>query len=181
MVKTGFRLVRVSNKPPKKRPSRAKPVPGFTGAEVERLTAVKKRCLANWVKEGLVPAPVFRGRGTRYTRAQLARILMVKKLRGDFLPVGAVKKTLARLTEVEIEARVELAKLLGETPAPSGAGGGVALSGEPSAAPPAGPQAERWQRLELVPGLEVHARQEPALIDLANEIFRQFIASRQRR
>jgi DNA-binding transcriptional MerR regulator len=157
-------------KPPGPRKSRAKPVEGFSGVDIERLARVTRRRLINWVKDGLVPAPIFRGRATRYSRAQLARILVVKKLRDDLVPIWQVKKNLAQMTEAQMEAFSELAKVLGEQPPPA----------PPPPAPPASVStsvevqgtAERWQRIVLTPGIELHARQTPELIEIANEIFK---------
>ena len=117
----------------------AGPAGGYTIGELAREAGVSERTIRSWYKQGLFVPPPFAGPATRYEREHRARILAIQKLRREGLRMAAIKQRIAKMPLSEVEA----------------------LLAPPPAAPrPPPPEptytAERWERIVLVPGLEVH-------------------------
>jgi len=113
--------------------------------EIAELGGVSRRTIRYYVQEGLLPPPHGLGRGARYDRGHLERLLLIK----DFQEQG---RTLQ-------EVRQAL-----------GAGGATDNSPRASASVPAPVSRSRWTRLEILPGLELQvskARQIPSAAKLA--------------
>jgi DNA-binding transcriptional MerR regulator len=105
-----------------------------------------------YVQRGLLPAPAFKGRDTVYEAEHLVRLKAIKRLQDRFLPLDAIQVELARLSADELKALAE------GTDAPSGpvpAPHPPRLPGPPPPPLPSPPSA-RWERWELLPGLELH-------------------------
>jgi DNA-binding transcriptional MerR regulator len=167
----------------RKRKPRRPPGPGLTIAELERLTLVPRRSVADYVRRGLLVAPEFRGTATRYQREHLLRLLGIRLLKAE--GVTSLKQIHARLQTMgsqELESwvlarplRSEVAQVLGasrpqrtvtsERPAIAATGGSAAV-----------PRAT-WQRVEFLPGLELTWREDAGpLVQQLAERFTQQLA-----
>lgn len=124
-------------------------------AQLTAQTGVGRAAIYNWVREGLLPRPGRRGRGARYDAAFVARVERIRDLREKNRLHTAIRHALA--TE--------------PPPLPP-----VAPAVPPDTSPPTSIAAEKWERLTLLPGLEVSYRADggPVLRRLAEEIWRQF-------
>jgi len=100
--------------------------------ELADLGGVTRRTVRYYVQEGLLPPPLGLGRGRHYGAEHLERLLRVKSLQEQGLPLSAIQEALA-----------------------AGRDGGRAATSR--AAARAGPLARSaWSRLELLPGLELN-------------------------
>lgn len=115
---------------------------------------VAPRTVRYYVQRGLLPAPEFRGKDTAYGREHLARLRAIKVLQQAHLPLEEIQARLAGAGVDEIE-RIA-------TAAPPRAA--AALCPGPDAAPPApvagAPRGERWERVEIADGVELHVRSD---------------------
>ncbi|MEX2426461.1 MAG: helix-turn-helix domain-containing protein [Thermomicrobiaceae bacterium] len=102
----------------------------MTVAQLAERTGVPSRRIRFYVAQELLPPPVGRGRASYYTRHHLDRLQQILALREVNLGLDEIRE---RLGDVE---RV--------TPSPD-AGNPVAHS---------------WQRWEIIPGVEMHARDD---------------------
>ena len=130
--------------------------PGYLIDELARLTGATARSIRYWVRREVLPAPRHKGPQTRYAAGCVARIEALRLLQGQGASLRDIRRRFDNATPTEIEAWVH--------PAPP-----------PAAAPaPDAPawRAEGWQRLTLVPGLELHVRDDggEAVRQIANEI-----------
>jgi DNA-binding transcriptional MerR regulator len=96
---------------------------------------VTRRTVRYYVQQGLLPAPLGKGRGNHYGRAHLERLLQVKALQESGLSLDEVREELAR------PARPRAAAAM-----PAGVPG----------VPEVPAVASAWRRIELVPGVELH-------------------------
>ncbi|MCC6554843.1 MAG: MerR family transcriptional regulator [Polyangiaceae bacterium] len=109
-----------------------------------------------YLKRGILPAVEFRGGSTRYGDEHLARLRAIVRLRTEErLRLTAIKARLAKLSPSEIAA------LAAGT---EGGAAGAAVSPPPRAASSPAPVAggEVWERIALLPGLELHVRRDAA-------------------
>jgi DNA-binding transcriptional MerR regulator len=109
--------------------------------ELETKLGVPRRVVHSWVARGLLPSPLRRGPKTRYDEATVLRIKAIGVLRARRMRLDAIKRWLLMATRDQLEALVQ-------PPAPPPAAGPTL---EPLAS-----SAERWERVRLVPGLELH-------------------------
>jgi DNA-binding transcriptional MerR regulator len=109
--------------------------------ELETKLGVPRRVVHSWVARGLLPPPLRRGPKTRYDEATVLRIRAIGVLRARRMGLDAIKRWLLTATRDQLEALVR-------PPAPPQAAAPVI---EPLAS-----SAERWERVKLVPGLELH-------------------------
>ncbi len=137
---------------------------GLTIEQLAQALTVTRRAIRFWVQRGVLPKPGFRGRGTRYSPSSVARIHAMRALQRQGLTLSEIRHRLDNATPDEIE---RLAASVAPAPA------------APEPEPIAALHAEQWQRLLLLPGLELHLRRgSPAVIvDIANQIARHYAAS----
>jgi hypothetical protein len=153
---------------------------GFTATELGARVGVGPRTVRFYLAERLLPPAVFRGRGTRYVREHLIRLAAVRQLqRTERLGMLALRRRLAVLSEAAIEQLAEA--FLREHPAGATASPALPEAATPVSAPAPAPSATvavRWQRLTLLPGLELHLSGEatPDTMRIANEIASPFVA-----
>lgn len=123
------------------------PEEGYTIDQIGRATGLTPRTIRYWTARGLLEPPPFRAAATRYGRDHLARLRAVQQLREQGLGLDVIR---ARL----------------DAPAP-------AAEQAPVRPPPPKYPAERWERIVLVPGVELHvnAAGGPMLRRMAEEIF----------
>lgn len=100
--------------------------------ELADLGGVTRRTVRYYVQEGLLPAPLGVGRGRHYGEQHLERLLKVKALQEQGMPLASIREVIdggsqrRMMTEMAAEA-----------------------------APAALPRSS-WSRLELVPGIELN-------------------------
>jgi predicted DNA-binding transcriptional regulator AlpA len=130
--------------------SRRKKLPGLTMHEMVAKTGTSRRKIYEWIHAGLLPKPTSSGRGVRYDDAFVERVMTIVRLRHE------------GLYRAEIRRHLESAPPEPEEPTPSEL--------------PVAPSSERWERLVLLPGLELSYRTDggPVLRRLAAEIWKQF-------
>jgi len=147
------------------------------------MTQVSVRTLRNYVAQGLLTPTEFRGTATRYQRRELLRLLLFMRARRETkLTLAAVKQELDLLQDSELEARVRT----GPTPVAAAAALGIAAEPEASnldakLAPALerwSPQLEMWQRVQLLPGLELLLGPDasPAARRAAQQICSEYLA-----
>lgn len=129
---------------------------GLTMHELTARTGTSKRKIYGWIQAGLLPAPTRNGRGARYDDTFVERVMTIVRLRREHVSVDEIRRRLADSPAKPVEA----APLLPV----------VAAVGLP---------AEQWERLVLLPGLELSYRTDggPGLRRLAAEIWKQFAAA----
>lgn len=136
-------------------------------------TGATPRAVRFYVERGLLPKAEGRGTGLIYTEEHVLRLRAVRHFRAQRLTVAQIRDRLARLSPAEL-AR------LGAPPSPPGASPPATLGpGTSRTTPAAGAAdaarswcAERWERVALLPGLELHVRADagPLIRRLAEEI-----------
>ena len=136
-----------------------------------------ERTVRYYLAEGLLPpAEEKQGTASVFGFEHLLRLLVIKKLQAEHLPIRAIRDLVAGKTERQLEgllgadqeraaggasrgeALSYLESLLKKGPPPSAAPQSLsppAPASAPQAAPSASPR-ETWARVELEPGLEVH-------------------------
>jgi DNA-binding transcriptional MerR regulator len=131
---------------------------------------VAPRTVRYYVQRGLLPAPEFRGRDTQYGRGHLLRLLAIKRLQQAGLPLDAIEARLTGASDKELERLGSNASVEVELPLPA-----------MPARPPmprvasAAPSPERWERVSLAPGLELHIKGDASVAArrIAREILDQ--------
>lgn len=146
-------------------------------------TGMSERAIRFYVQKKLLPPATHHGRGRNYTEEHMVRIRAIRRFRAERLSVKEMRVRFARLSAEELTA-------FGAAPpaqlAPSEVSGEGTPPGNSSAAAPphstaavqptlavhstaavqftsAGPSgAESWQRVTLLPGLEIHIRADAA-------------------
>ncbi|XXY47439.1 helix-turn-helix domain-containing protein [Sorangium sp. So ce269] len=116
---------------------------------------VAPRTVRYYVQRGLLPAPEFRGKDTAYGREHLARLRAIKALQQAHWPLEEIQARLAGagLDEVERIAAGALPPAAVRCAAP----------GDAPAPPPqvaGAPRGERWERVEIADGVELHVRSD---------------------
>lgn len=101
--------------------------------DLAALAGVTRRTIRFYVHEGLLPAPLGRGRGRHYGPAHLERLLEVKALQERGLPLEAIRS------------------------GPAAAAAPLERGGEGRRAAVSSRSARSaWTRLEILPGIELH-------------------------
>lgn len=76
MVRKRSRRTRIKDLGRKRKPRRP-PGPGWSISQLEALTSMTRRTIADYVRRGLLIAPDFRGTATRYQRVHLLRLVAI--------------------------------------------------------------------------------------------------------
>jgi DNA-binding transcriptional MerR regulator len=130
------------------------------------MTEVSVRTLRNYVAKRLLTPTEFRGTATRYQRRGLLRLLLLLRARKETkLTLAAIKRELDRLSECELEARLHTG------PLPAAAAAALGIPSPPAARTSDVEQPlerwtarlETWQRVQLLPGLELLLGPNPSL------------------
>jgi DNA-binding transcriptional MerR regulator len=133
----------------------------YTIAEVAAAAGVAPRTIRHWVRERLLPAPPFRGAATTYDRERFVRARAIARWRAQGLRLRAIRQRLAATPLAELE------RLVAPTPSP-----------DAPRVPPPPPTypAEAWERVVLLPGLELHVRPDAslALRRIAQDIYTHY-------
>lgn len=151
-------------------------------AELARLTGVKPRTIRLYVELRLLPRPKFRGVATEYGREHLLKLLAIQRFKRDAgrerIPIPTIQARLAALSAADLAAFAPPeAAPEARPPEPSRAEMPLAASPTITSAPLS--TAERWERVVLMRGLELHVAAEasPLLRRLAAEIVERYSAS----
>lgn len=162
----------------KRRPARKRlppPVDAFSATDLAEMTGVNARKLRFYVEQRLLPAPVFRGRGTRYSEEHLQRVAGIVALQREGHSLDTIRVRIANASPAKLAAwgrTVRAASGLGPertrevaSPAPV----------EVAAVQPAD-AGRLWERIPILPGLELHLRSgaSPHVLKVVREIEAQF-------
>ena len=135
----------------------------FTMPQLEQLTGVQARTLRHWIRKRLMPKPLGRGRGARYTQDHVLRAGAIRHLRSERASLNAIRNTLSQLNDEQIaalqpRANAPAADMIPEPPP------------EPSY------PFQTWEVVTLMDGLVllVSSGKGPALRRVANEIHRYY-------
>lgn len=83
------------------------PTRGWLKPELAALVYTRPSTISRYIKQRLIPAPVFRGTATRYQRIHLLSLLAIRSLRANGVTyIADLKKWLDRMTATELNAWV---------------------------------------------------------------------------
>lgn len=123
----------------------------FKLEELAKEAGVSARTVRYYVQRGLLPAPSFKGKDSAYGREHVVRLKAIRRLQERFLPLDAIQEELTRLPWAEIERIAE---------GRDGIAPRTVVPRVPEIPPPSprvpSPVGERWRRITLAPGLELH-------------------------
>jgi DNA-binding transcriptional MerR regulator len=160
------------------------------------LTGVTPRTIRYYVASGLLPSPGRVGPGTTYGESHLARLRLIRQLASEHLPLAEIRARLVSLDDATVRS---IAGAPATEPAPSSAadyirtvlaGSGHPLRagspGAPAVAAPKGsaptepfePGRSQWDRIVLVPDIELHIRR-PLTRQLNKRVERLIVIARQ--
>jgi DNA-binding transcriptional MerR regulator len=117
--------------------------------ELAAATGVSARTIRYYVQRGLLPAPDFRGKDTAYGREHLARLEAIRALQAAHLSLEEIQ---ARLTGRSL---AEIGRVAAH---PASAAPGGSAPAAPASLP--SPARERWERIVLAEGVELHVRSD---------------------
>ncbi len=75
--------------------------------ELAEKAGVTKRTIHYYMGRGLLPAPQGTGLGTTYSDEHLFRIILIKKLQDQYLPLDQIRKRIADMTLEEVRRSLE--------------------------------------------------------------------------
>jgi DNA-binding transcriptional MerR regulator len=137
--------------------------PGYSIEELSEASGLSPRGIRFYIARGLLPRPVFRGTATRYGQEYLDRLRAIARLRKGGKRLDVVRRELGKMTAEEI------ARLAAQD-APAGAPPPPVVPRPLARTLPAGflgpyrpalaRPSERWERVELCPGVELIVRGE---------------------
>lgn len=164
------------------RPKTPAPTNGWVIAELARLSHVPVRRLRYYVEHRLIEPMEFRGTATRYPRRELLRVLGFVRLRAETgAKLAVIKRKLDMLGERELEEWLSTQPVPAEAAAALGMSLNANAPGDASPAPSASSRsaASTWQRVCLLPGLElmIAAQATPAVLRAADRICKEYIGS----
>jgi DNA-binding transcriptional MerR regulator len=154
-------------------------VTSYKITDLAREAQVSPRTVRYYVQRGLLTGPVFHGRDTAYGHGHLLRLLVIKKLQQSHMPLDEIQARITGASDAALErmlAAEDAAPAESKAPSPRG---GPYRSPAPSEPPPqqsVSVGTERWDRIELMPGLELHVRSDagPEARRAAREIKSQY-------
>lgn len=131
---------------------------GYSIHELARLGGIATHTIRDWIGRGLLPHAHLGGPKSRYTEVHLQRIRAIKKLRSETLSLDAINARLASMSPQDLETFVN-----------------------PPATPPPQPEppfppSEKWRRLVLCPGLELHVADTVMHKRMAQQVYDDFLA-----
>ena len=91
----------------------------YTIEELSESTGITARTIRYYTTEGLLATPETRGRYALYSEAHLRRLQLVVMLKAAYLPLGAIKEKLARVSSANVTALVKGEPLVEEDAGPS--------------------------------------------------------------
>ncbi len=133
--------------------------------ELQDMAGVQARTVRHWIRQKLIPKPLGRGRGARYTEQHVLLARVVQQLRAQRLSLRAIRTRLAQLTPEQMAAML---------PKPRDAR--IAADGMPAPPPAPSYPSTSWEVVALMDGLVllVNSSKAPGLRRIANEIYRYY-------
>lgn len=89
-------------------------------ADLARLADVTTRTIRYYVAQGLLPSPETAGPATRYGEGHLARLLLIKRLQREHLPLAGIRVRLERMGDEEVRALLDATDSVAPDPSQSG-------------------------------------------------------------
>lgn len=164
--------------------------------ELAHSAGVTPRTIRYYIGQGLLPPPSGRGPGASYGREHLDRLLLIRRLQEEHLPLAEIRKQLEGLDDAAVSS------LMREPPAPPSSSAldyvrsvleprmslGPAEAGAPytrtppptSAPSVATGERSQWERIAVTADIEVHvrrplARKENRIVELLLEYARELV------
>ncbi|MEO5814493.1 MAG: MerR family transcriptional regulator [Gemmatimonadaceae bacterium] len=148
--------------------------------ELADRAGVSIRTVRYYIQQGLLHEPEARGPGAHYTEEHLDRLLLVKRLQKEHLPLAEIRKAIqsgAAEAAVPRSARDYVRSVLGKP--------GAEMQVSSSRAPmqqAEEPVRSQWERITLAPDIELHLRRPLSrgmnkkverLIDVARDLLEE--------
>ena len=130
-------------------------------------TGVTARTVRYYVQQGLLRSPGQSGPGAKYDGGHLARLLLIRRLQQEHLPLAEIRKRLQALDNSAVEQLLKqrpvhssAADYVRDVLSRSGKGAASALPVQrPAARPePVPPERSQWERIAISPDVELHIR-----------------------
>ena len=117
--------------------------------------------MRHWVRKRVLPKPIGKGRGARYTEAHVPRTKVTRQLRSQGTSLPAIRARLESLTEDQLRALLPPA---------------ASADGVPAPPPPPAYPAESWDVVALMDGLVllVNPKRGAALRRIAADIYKYY-------
>lgn len=139
-------------------------MPFYRLAELTAATGATPRTVRYYIVEGLLPPPQGVGPAAVYTDAHRDRLLLIARLKGEYLPLREIRRRLAAMNDNAVRAALQEPVATtpppAPDPAPTPAVAPVAASPPAPATPDPPPGGERWERITLADGIELHVRDD---------------------
>ncbi|CAN5307892.1 hypothetical protein BH09GEM1_BH09GEM1_18440 [soil metagenome] len=141
--------------------------------ELADRAGVSIRTVRYYIQQGLLTKPEARGPGAHYTEEHLDRLLLIKRLQREHLPLAEIRRVLessAGEVPAPRTARDYVHSVLGES---------IPLYSAPAVEEASPSTRSQWERVTLAPDIELHIRrplsravnkQVERLIDAARDI-----------
>ena len=154
--------------------------------ELADRAGVSVRTVRYYIQQGLLPKPEARGPGAHYKEEHLDRLLLIKRLQKEHLPLAEIRRAIesgAAETTAPRSARDYVRSVLGKPAELT-----IRESSPPMIFSAPAPAEElpctraQWERITLAPDIELHIRrpltraankQVDRLIDAARDILRE--------
>jgi len=111
-------------------------------AELAAATGVSSRTIRYYIAEGLLPPPEGVGPAAVYGDAYRDRLALIATLKGRYLPLREIAARLQELDDTGVRAALRGERVPDKAPASPGVTG----------------DGERWERITLADGVELHVR-----------------------
>lgn len=147
----------------RRRPKTPAPTNGWRLSELSVLTGFSETTLRYYVQQDIIEPLEFRGTVTRYSRSALLRLLGIRRLKSEGkLALAEMKRRVIAMGDAALEAWVAAAGVpaaaataLGLSQVSARGSAGAAAATASSAAEALRVPATQWQRITLLPGLEL--------------------------
>jgi DNA-binding transcriptional MerR regulator len=189
MVRTRDAYTRARAK--RSRPKTPAPTTGWRIAELASISRVPVRTLRYYIARRLLVPTEFRGTATRYQRTELLRLLGILRMQAELrMSLSEIDRRLRALGDKGLEDWLRTGPLPPDAAAALGfssvpAASTVSASGdhEPSALDAGRKNITTWQRLEIVPGVEllVSTGASRSSVLVANRIYETFVVRGEQR
>jgi DNA-binding transcriptional MerR regulator len=140
---------------------------------------VSIRTVRYYIQQGLLQEPEARGPGAHYTEEHLDRLLLIKRLQKEHLPLAEIRKAIqsgAAEAAIPRSARDYVRSVLGKQHSVS------EVMSSPPMQLPEEPVRSQWERITLAPDIELHLRRPLSrgvnkkverLLDVARDLFEE--------
>lgn len=148
--------------------------------ELADRAGVSIRTVRYYIQQGLLQEPEARGPGAHYTEEHLDRLLLIKRLQKEHLPLAEIRKAIQSGAAEGVNprsARDYVRSVLGKEHSVS-----EVMSSPPMLQQQEEPVRSQWERITLAPDIELHLRRPLSrgvnkkvdrLLDVARDIFEE--------